>query len=132
MDTSLQNLSVSNLERTSKNWDKRTTDVLVAFGGYGNMFGGSGKLVHLRIHGDNSMTETGTIDIKGVAIYSSNIARGENGPSSSICQYYTGATSFDDLSSKEASYTIKTEGTCGGYDDALSSILSAKKEWFIN
>jgi hypothetical protein len=124
----MYNITLDTLERTSREWDKRTLNLLVHIGGAGNMFGGHGRLVHITLHGENSIHETGSITINGIAKDGYNIARGANGDSTAQCDYFKGATSFDDL--KEPTYSIGINGTCGGATEALTSILHATLDYW--
>lgn len=125
----LTQLSIKNLERTSKNWDKRTKDILLFISGGSNMFGGSTKMLHITLHGENSIVETGTITINGVVVGGYNISRGANGVNWQKLSYYKGVESFSDIDFKKPTYTINIEGSCTGAEDAMCAILSAEKDW---
>lgn len=127
----ITNLGLQNFDRTSKNWDKRTKTLLVHVEGSGNMFGGGGKLIHVTLHGDNSITDTGSVTIEGVATYGHNISRGANGDNSQTVKYFKGIENFDDVNTKTPTYMIEITGSCGGGEDALRSILQAELEWLV-
>jgi hypothetical protein len=126
-----ENLTFEKLERTSKNWDRQTKEILLYLKGSGDMFGGSTQFLHITLHGDNSLTPTGTITVNGLAKAIYNIARGENGGNYQILSYYKGANGSTDTRSIEHTYRIKIDGRCGGCEEALCSILNAEKDWLI-
>jgi len=127
-------IKFEDLQRTSKNWDSKTVNLMVFLKGYGNMFGGSNSAVHLVLHGDNSSTETGTIEVRGIMTSSNNIARGANGPNSCSAKYYKGVDNFDNLyeCGTYDTKTIQVTGICGGAEDLMMKSLSCHKEWLIN
>lgn len=129
----ISDLSIEKLERTSINWDKRTKELLLFVCGSGNMFGGSGRMIHITLHGENSIYETGTCSLNGLVEYGTNIARGANGESSANMKYYKGVNSFTEIGyNKAPNFEITIAGTCGGADGAICEILSATKEWSVN
>ena len=79
------------LERLSAdNWSAdthETTYVFVNVPGSGNMFGGSGSLYLVTLHGCYS-ADKGKIEIKGYVEYNYNIGRGANGPTASTATLY--------------------------------------------
>lgn len=132
MKTVTKNIfSVENLERLSINWDRQTINVLVKFGGSGNMFGGSNQGYLLTIHGENSIHTTGLIEIKGVFVEGYNIARGANGENHGSTKFWNGLTNFDKIYETEPKYKITIEGNCDCGTATLCSILSAQLDFFI-
>lgn len=125
----LQLIKLENLQHTSKNWDRRTKDLIVHIEGAGNMWGGWGRMLHVTLHGDNSTTETGLITVNGIIEGGYNISRGANGDSSQNLSYYKGVVDFDDIQHKSPTYKIIIEGTCGGAEEAMCTILSAERDW---
>lgn len=125
-------LSLGNLERLSRNWDGRTCEILLYMTGSGNMFGGSGKMLHLTVHGENSIKDKGTIEIIGATQFSYNIARGANGPDSGWMSYYKGITDLKQLDQPnlQPTYKVTVEGSGNGTDSAMCQILNTKKDWF--
>jgi len=111
------------------NWNYRTKDLLIALKGSGNMFGSSHKLIHVTLHGDNSITKTGVLTINGVATSNINISRGANGETSETIMYYKGLTDFDNLYNTKESFKIAITGSGGGGESALSTMLSAEKTY---
>lgn len=112
-------VSIESLEILSKNWDMRTTKILVCES-RGNMFGGQGEGVVLKVHGENSIHQTGKIELEGKVTFHNNIARGANGPKSETLTYTP--ISGDPI-------TINIVGACGGAKEALCSILQCKKDY---
>jgi len=124
---------VSQLERLSKSWDKRTTNILLRVSGHGNMFGGSGCGYLLTVHGENSIEQTGKIDIKGVFIDSYNISRGANGDNRGRVAYYGNITDINLYEDNFAgpNFEINVKGSCDTGIDTLCTILSAKLDFII-
>lgn len=116
---SFSDLSVDDFEFE---WDKRTTSLVVPVGGGQNMFGGGGFGIHVTIHGENSRHETGRIDLEGSYRYGTNIARGENGPSSNHVTYFQ----HDEFDISLPKIKIGVEGKANGARAALCYCLSAK------
>jgi hypothetical protein len=118
---------VQSLERLSKEWNGKTTERLVFVEGSGNMFGGSGSLSHIIVHGENSVKETGLVEIRGHVKYNYNIGRGANGPTQSTATYYPVKDGkVLDLFEKKA----HIHGACNA-DDALATVLGLEKDWVI-
>ena len=122
-------LSLENLQRTSKNWDGQTKVILLSVDGSGGMFGGGTRLMHITLHGENSITETGTITINGLVTTSYNISRGANGGNSQSLSYYKGLTDFNETYASQPTIKINIEGSCGGAESSICEILSAEKDW---
>lgn len=120
---------VKSLEQLSKNWDGKTAERLVHVRGGGDMFGGSGELTHIMIHGENSIKETGTVEIRGKVTYTYNIARGGNGPTESTASYYP-VNRNTGVVSERMEKQAHVHGSCAA-DDALATILNLKKDWVI-
>jgi hypothetical protein len=125
-------LSLGNLKETSKNWNGDTKDLLLFIGGSGDMCGGSARLVHVVLHGKNSIYETGSISIKGVASAMYNIARGANGETCQVVCYYKDKTDFRDIHNTKPTYKATIDGSCGGGEEAICSILRAEKDWIVS
>ena len=128
-----KNLSIEDLKETSKNWNGFTKYLLVYIDGSGGMCGGGSRLVHVVLHGENSGTETGTIEVRGIATMSYNIARGANGGTMQVLSYYKGYNEFNDTYGENAKPTYKAiiEGSCSGGEAALCSFLNAEQDWII-
>jgi len=117
---------IDSLENLSKTWpeNKRTTEFLKHYDGYGDMFGGSGLFVHVIIHGENSyMRVPGTMEIRGWGHNTYNIARGANGPTASTARYYKNDKVGDVTT--DANMNVSVEGSCGA-DTALAAVLGIK------
>jgi hypothetical protein len=124
-------LSLENLQLTSKNWDGYTKDLLLFIEGWGNVCGNSSRYVHVILHGKNSGTETGTIEVKGVAISDTNIARGTNGNTYQVVSYYKDKTDFKDMHNAQPTYKARIDGACVGGEMAICTILRAEIDWII-
>lgn len=125
-------ITFNQLERTSKNWDRRTVTILLAVSGEGNMFGGRGRGYLLTLHGENSVQPTGQIDIVGVFHESYNIARGENGPNTGSISFYRGATELSVYTPEiKPTYCVRVEGSCETGRDTLCTMLGAKMDWIV-
>ena len=116
---------VESLEKLSEEWDGKTTERLVFVEGHGNMFGGSGSLSHVIVHGERSVKETGLVEILGQVKYNYNISRGANGPTESTATYYPVKDGkVLNLFEKQ----VHVHGSCGAYD-ALAAVLKLEKDW---
>lgn len=113
-------IAVESLEILSKNWDNRTIKILVCES-RGNMFGGQGEGVVVTVHGENSISQTGKIELVGRVTFSYNISRGVNGPKSETLTY-TPINGSDPI-------TINIVGSCGGAKEALCAILGCQKDY---
>ena len=126
-------LTLEDLKETSKNWDGSSKYLLVYLEGSGDMFGGSAKFVYVTLHGKNSIYETGSIRVDGIAKMSYNIARGGNGETCQVVSYYKGVTDFKDTYTlnPKPTYKVTIEGSCGSGEEALRSFLRAEQDWII-
>lgn len=121
-------ITLQKLERMSGMWDRRTIELMVFIGGGANMFGGHSEYVHVVLHGDNSIQETGTIEYLGFVQAGWNIARGANGENSSTANYRKFVSpNTDELG--QIIYSVEIKGTSGGADNAMCSILNAHKDY---
>lgn len=128
----MENLRLESLERLSKNWDRRTAELSVYVDGSGNMFGGSSRHLHVIIHGENSINETGKIYILGLFVTSYNIARGANGADSCSTSYYKGLTDFAQITPQSIpTATCQIEGMCGGTQEAIAGNLGLISDYII-
>lgn len=125
-------LSVAQLQHTSTNWDKKTKTILLYMAGAGNMFGGGGKGYCITLHGDNSTSPTGQIDVLGIFSESYNIARGANGGNSGTISYWIGIDDLTAIHSDNPTFRIDVTGSCNTGRDTLCAILSAEMDWLIN
>jgi hypothetical protein len=126
----MKNLTVKNLSKISKNWDRRTTETSLWIDGHGNMWGGSSRRLHVCVHGDNSIHPTGKVEVIGVITVSYNIARGANGETSSSAQYYKGVYSFDKLHGVKPTISAEVIGNCSGAESAISHALGLTSDTF--
>lgn len=119
---------INSLSNLSNTWNDKssTKELMVRFNGSGNMFGGSGRFVHILIHGRYSAAQPhGTMEFVGHGFYSYNIARGANGPTASGARYYKSKTvpSYDNYDQTPPTYTIDVQGSCGA-DSAMLAVLN--------
>lgn len=132
MSTSIEMLTqitLAQLERTSKDWDKKTKNILLFISGAGNMFGGGGKGYFLKLHGENSIYPTGKIDVMGVFSETYNVARGQNGPNSGSISYFKDAVDLDAIDRNKPTFKIDVAGSCDTGRDTLCTLLSASMDW---
>lgn len=123
--------TLSQLERTSQNWDKRTKMIVLFTSGGGNMFGGSGKGYVICLNGDNSTNPTGQIEILGVWASGYNIARGANGDNSGQISYWKGITDLASTYDLKPTFKIQVEGSCDTGKDTLCAILGADADYIV-
>jgi len=129
-------IKFENLRDTSRNWDRQSKNLMVFIKGSGNMFGGEGQHVHLFINGENSIYETGLIEVLGLLVETNTIARGENGPNRCWAGYYSlssyeGKIDFPDLPKLRPLHDIKITGWSGGAKELIMEKYWAEPEFLV-
>lgn len=121
----IEALKLENFENFQK-WDKKTVKLRIVLCAGGNMWGGSSYGACITLHGENSISETGTVTIDGTYEHIYNIARGDNGDSSSITHYWD-LKDFEKYNIEEPKFKCRVDGNCSGSEEAIDSILGTKK-----